>query len=67
MLRDQTKIPIGYLWVKRDKQGKEYLAGPISLGLFGEVPIVIFKEETKLTDRAADYVIRMATDTKQDG
>jgi uncharacterized protein (DUF736 family) len=64
MVRDQTKIPIGYLWIKKDKQGREYLAGPLSVGLFGEVPIVVFKEEHKANERAPDYIIRLATEAK---
>jgi len=62
MLRDQTKVPVGFLWIKKDRQGKEYLAGPLSIGVFGEVPIVIFREENKTNDKAPDYVIRLATE-----
>jgi len=63
MIRDQKKVPIGYLWVKKDKQGREFLGGVISLGIFGEIPIVVFKEDQKANDKAADYVIRSATET----
>ncbi len=63
MIRDQIKVPVGYLWIKKDKQGREFLGGVISLGLFGEVPIVVFKEDNKTNEKAADYIIKVATVT----
>lgn len=60
MLRDQTKMPVGHLWKKKDKDQRDYFAGVISLGLFGEIPIVIFPETKKDTDAAPDFVIRVA-------
>jgi len=66
MIRDQRKVPSGYLWEKEDKSGNKYLAGVISIGIFGEVPIVIFKEEKKATEASPDYVIRNATDNRRD-
>ena len=57
-VRDQSKIPCGFLWEKIDKRGKPYLAGVISLGLFGEIPIAVFKEEKKETPESAEYVVR---------
>lgn len=58
MVRDQSKIPCGFLWEKTDSRGKKYLAGSISLGIFGEIPIGVFKEDDKATEKSADYVIR---------
>ena len=63
MIRDQKRVPVGFLWVKKDKQGREFLGGVISLGIFGELPIVIFKEDRKENDKAPDYVIRSATES----
>jgi len=66
MVRDQKKVPIGHLWIKKDRQNREYLAGVVSLGLFGEVPIVIFKEDKKDNEKAPDYVIRSATENRDE-
>lgn len=61
-VRDQSKVPSGYLWKKEDRNGKPYLGGVISLGIFGEVPIVIFEEEPQEGRTGGpDYVIRNAT------
>lgn len=65
-LRDQNKIPCGYLWEKTDRAGKKYLAGVISMGVFGEVPVVVFKEENKTNENAPDYVVRNATSNRDD-
>lgn len=64
MIRDQKKVAVGYLWKKTDSKGKPYIAGTISLGVFGEIPIVIFEEENKTSENAPDYLIRSATDNK---
>lgn len=64
MLRDQTKMPVGHLWKKEDKDGREFFAGVISLGLFGEIPIVIFPEKNKETAASPDFVIRVAKETR---
>lgn len=66
MIRDQQKVPSGYLWEKEDKGGKTYWAGVISIGVFGEIPIVVFKEDRKTNEAAPDYVIRNATERKRD-
>lgn len=65
MIRDH-KIPVGHLWKKKDRDGNTYLAGVISLGIFGEIPVVIF-EEKKENEKAADYVIRSATNRRDVG
>lgn len=65
MLRDQKKIPVGHLWIKTDRFGNEYLAGVISVGLFGECPIVVFREDKKDNEKAPDYVIRSATENHE--
>lgn len=66
MLRDQSKVPCGYLWEKTDRQGRKYLAGVISFGIQGEIPIVVFKEDQKTNENAPDYVIRNATSDKRE-
>ena len=65
MLRDQTKIPCGYLWKKTDSAGNEYWAGVISFGIRGEIPIVVFPETNKRDDKAPDFVIRNANERKE--
>lgn len=65
MVRDQKKVPCGYLWKKTDSQGKDYFAGTISVGIFGEIPIVVFFEEAKSHEKAADLVIRLATENRE--
>lgn len=62
MVRNQNKIPVGYLWEKTDRNGNKYLGGVISLGVFGEIPIVVFKNTTKNDgeDKTADWTIRSA-------
>lgn len=66
MLRDQNRIPVGHLWIKTDSNGNEYLAGVISFGIRGEVPIVVFREQNKRDDKAPDYVIRNATSERKE-
>lgn len=66
MLRDQNKIPCGYFWEKTDSKGKTYLAGVVSMGLNGEIPVVIFKEENKPNPNAPDYVMRNAINERRD-
>jgi len=61
MIRSQKKIPIGVLWKKKDSNSNDYLAGVISLGLFGEIPIVVFEEKFKDKPSSPDYIIRQAT------
>jgi hypothetical protein len=58
MFKLQTRLPIGYLWKKRDGKGGEYLGGVLSLGFF-EIPIVIFPERPDRAERAADFVIKI--------
>jgi hypothetical protein len=64
MLRDQNKIPCGYFWEKTDANGKKYFAGVVSMGINGEIPVVIFKEENKPNPAAPDYVMRNAVTDK---
>lgn len=67
MVRDQTKVPAGYLWKKTDRNGEEYLSGVISLGIFGEIPIVVFREGKKdNSDKGPDFVIRNATENRSE-
>lgn len=62
MLRDQTKVPVGYLWKKTDANGETYYAGVVSFGIQGEVPIVVFREKHEERDGKPDLVIRLASD-----
>ena len=61
MIRAQKKLPVGVLWKKTDAKGDEYFAGVISLGLFGEIPIVVFEEKFKDKEGSPDFIIRQAT------
>jgi hypothetical protein len=65
MLRDQNKIPCGYFWWKTDSRGKKYLAGVVSMGINGEIPVVIFEEENKPNDAAPDFVMRNAVNERK--
>lgn len=58
-----TKMPIGYLWKKKDRNDVDYLAGVLILGFF-EIPIAIFPE-TKRNERGADYVVKIPPDNQQ--
>ena len=64
MVRDH-RFPVGHLWKKEDRNGKSYLAGVLSLGILGEIPIVVFEESSKDRDGGADYTIRMASDRER--
>lgn len=61
MFKLQTKLPIGYLWNKVDKNGDKYLGGVLSLGLI-EIPITIFPERPGRGERTADFVIKIPPD-----
>lgn len=61
MIRDQKKQPCGVLWKKKDTHNNEYFAGVISLGVFGEIPVVVFEEKFKDKEGAPDFIIRLAT------
>lgn len=63
MIRD-TDSPCGHLWSKVDTRGKQYLAGVISLGIFGEVPVVIFPT-SKQSENQPDYTIHVASTQKK--
>lgn len=67
MVRDQQRVPVGHFWNKTDREGKKFIAGVVSLGIFGEIPVVIFEEE-KIPGRenAPDYVMRTATENSRE-
>lgn len=65
MIRDQQRIPVGHFWKKTDRSGRPYIAGVVSLGIHGEIPVVIFEEEKpEGRENAPDYVMRTAPDSK---
>ena len=48
---------IGALWKKESKTGVTYLSGVVSMGVFGECPIVIFKTTEKRGESSPDLII----------
>jgi hypothetical protein len=54
---NKEQIPsLGALWLKKDKNGKEYLCGRVS-----GISIVVFKNRNKKEARHPDYVIFEST------
>lgn len=56
---------IGALWTKSDKNGKEYLSGPLDLGALGETRIMVFENE-KAEENHPDFTVHLVTDDKEE-
>lgn len=48
----------GALWNKSDKNGEDYLAGEINVGILGQLPVFIFPNE-KTEERHPDWSINI--------
>ena len=55
----------GAIWVKKDKQGRQYLSGNIEIPFLGSLKIVGFKNDKKGNDKAPDF--HLSWDTDPDG
>jgi hypothetical protein len=56
----RTNKRIGVLWLKASKEGRKYLSGYIDNGIHGEIPIAIFRVNTKPTETSPDYVMLLS-------
>jgi hypothetical protein len=56
----RTNKRIGVLWLKEAKDGRKYLSGYIDNGIHGDIPIAIFRVNTKPTDISPDYVMLLS-------
>jgi hypothetical protein len=59
--------PIGALWQKRSQTGTTYLSGVVSMGVFGECPVVVFKAMEKRGENSPDFIIYASTPQRQNG
>ena len=59
--------PIGALWQKKSKTGTTYLSGVVSMGVFGECPVVVFKALEKRGESSPDFIIYASTPQRQNG
>jgi uncharacterized protein (DUF736 family) len=58
---------IGALWKKESKSGVTYLSGVVSMGVFGECPIVVFKTTEKRGESSPDLIIYASAPQRQNG
>lgn len=58
-------LKLGALWLKESKQGKKFMTGIIendSLPHIQKIPVVVFKNEKKQSDKSPDYLIFLSED-----
>jgi len=59
--------PIGALWQKKSQTGTTYLSGVVSMGVFGECSVVVFKAIEKRGENSPDFIIYASTPQRQNG
>jgi hypothetical protein len=59
--------PIGALWQKKSQTGTLYISGVVSMGVFGECPVVVFKAMEKRGESSPDFIIYASTPQRQNG
>jgi hypothetical protein len=58
---------VGVLWSKRSANGTQYLSGTVSMGVFGECAVVVFKTAEKRSESSPDWIIYASTPQRQNG
>lgn len=58
---------IGALWQRKSQSGTQYLSGIVSMGVFGECPVVVFKATEKRGESSPDWIIYASTPQRQNG
>jgi hypothetical protein len=57
----QDEPPVGFLWSKEDRNGDKFLGGVVSLGLLGEVPVVVLRNRTYTVGNSTpEFIMRVA-------
>jgi uncharacterized protein (DUF736 family) len=58
---------IGALWKKKSQTGTQYMSGMVSMGVFGECPVVVFAAMEKRSEQSPDFIIYASTPQRQNG
>ena len=56
---------VGVLWSKRSANGTQYLSGTVSMGVFGECAVVLFRATEKRSESSPDWIIYASTPQRQ--
>lgn len=48
---------IGALWQRKSQSGTQYLSGIVSMGVFGECSVVVFRATDKRTEQSPDFIM----------
>lgn len=58
---------IGALWNRKSQNGTVYLSGVVSMGVFGECPVIVFKALEKRGETSPDFIIYASNPQRQNG
>jgi hypothetical protein len=58
---------IGVLWSRKSQNGTQYMSGVVSMGVFGECQIVVFKSTDKRSESSPDFIMYASSPQRQNG